>query len=353
MEIRYGDKTEVIDFIQDTSNLEYELARRVLKLTREKQPKLGLIQTSESNNYSVLPTLLGDQYQVVNISENSSGESWKDLAGVVVIDDGTGGEQATPSAELKNYLASNGGVMFFVDGVAVDTQSLTGTANASAFVDLLQEYGITLLPNLVYDLQQNEAITMGTAGTQFIVSYPFWIRPAIDQKNVPWAGVTSASLGWASSLTLNDIGGWQPKPMLLTSRASGTQTDTFNLSPNDLKKLPPSGNKSLIVGAVVEKAKQRIGAVADSQIASDEFLTNSQEDQTLVANLIDWAAADPILFNIPRRTAGRTVFRFASEDQVQTVQMANILIPPVVVTLLGFWWLRRRKKMTNRVYEIS
>ena len=348
--IRYADKQDIIDFIEDAGNLEYELSRRILKLTRDQQPKLGLIQATDAGNSSVLTQLLSDQYQVVTLSATSPTDSWADLNGVVILDDGTGGDQATPSAELKNFFNNNGGAVFFIDGVAVNQQSLTGTPNTSAFINLLPEFGLTLKPDLVFDMQRNEAITLGSGNSRYIVSYPFWLRAVADAANTPWAGAGGATLGWASSLTLNNLNGWQAKPLLTTSPVSGTQTETFTLSPNSLSSLTPTGQK-LVVAALTEKAKQRVAVVADTQVASDDFLSNSQENGVFVSNLIDWVAADPILLNIPRRTAGRTTFNFASPDQIQTVQIVNIIAPPLVVSLLGFWWLHRRKQLTKRIYE--
>lgn len=352
LESRYGDKTEVIDFIEDSGNLEYELSRRLLKLTRETQPRLGIIDATANGMLSTLDRLLGEQYQLVTLSDASSAETWKNLVGVVIFDDGEGNGGGTVSAELKNYLASKGNGVFFMDGVSVNMQALTGTANGSPLIELLDSYGMAIQPNLVFDLQSNEAISLGSGNMRYIVNYPYWIRPVINQENAPFlAAASNVVLGWASELNLADKEGWQPKPMLTTSKAAGTQEEPFVLSPDKIKDLPDPAGTAITVGAVAQKESQRLAAVADTQVASNDFLTNSAENRVFVSNLIDWVAADPILLLIPRRTAGRTVFTFTSPQQLQVVQWVNILAPPLVVTGFGFWWLNRRKRLARRVYE--
>src|SRR4030067_1412086 len=43
LSLQYGDKQEVIDFIDDAGGLEYQLSRLVLKITRETTKKEGLL----------------------------------------------------------------------------------------------------------------------------------------------------------------------------------------------------------------------------------------------------------------------------------------------------------------------
>ncbi len=52
LEIRYGDKTEVIPYVSDATNLEYDLARKILRLTKENLGKIGLINVAESESRS-------------------------------------------------------------------------------------------------------------------------------------------------------------------------------------------------------------------------------------------------------------------------------------------------------------
>jgi hypothetical protein len=268
-----------------------------------------------------------------------------------VLDDGTGTSGASTAAELKNYLGSNRGAVFMIDGVAVNAQALSGTKNTSALIGVTKDYGMTVQPNLAYDLQQNEAISMGSGTTRYVVSYPFWIRPTVNAKNAPWAGVTTSVLGWPSAVTITNTNGWQPQGFLDTSKLSGTQDESFALSPNDLQKLPAPKGAVITLGAAAQKDNQRIVVIGDTQIANDDFLNNSQENRTLVSNLIDWVAADPILVSIPRRVAGRNVFTFNSPDQIQVVQIVDIVLPPIAVAVFGFWWLQRRKRMTRRVFS--
>jgi len=158
-------------------------------------------------------------------------------------------------------------------------------------------------------------------------------------------------LGWPSSIGIENREGFTIEPFLTSSQLSGTQTQEFNLRPDELQKLPKQKEAVKVLGAMVRKGDQKMVVVADTQILSDDFLANSGENQTLVGNLIDWTAADPILSQIPKRTESRNGFKFSTPTQVLSVQWVGVLMPPMLVASLGAWWLNRRKRLSRRVYS--
>jgi ABC-type uncharacterized transport system involved in gliding motility auxiliary subunit len=218
-------------------------------------------------------------------------------------------------------------------------------------IDVVADYGMRLQPNLVYDFQLNESISMGSGNLRYIVSYPFWIRPLIDPKESPITlGGNNVVMGWASQVTLNPTNGWEPKGLLITSKNSNKQSGEFTLSPQAAESLAKPAGEEVVVGAYVEKENQRMALIGDTQIASDDFLQNAEENRIFVANIVDWVAADPILLAIPRRGSGRSAFTFENPGQVQMVQIANIVALPILVTMFGFWWLSQRRRLSRRVY---
>ncbi len=351
LEMRYGDKTEIIDFIDDASNLEYDLARLMLKMTRETLPQLGLAQMS-SSPFTVLNETISSQYEVINLSEESEAGDWENLTGVLVLDDGSQAVSTT-AANLSNHLKAGKNAAVFIDGVNVDQQSLTGSINSSELIPVLSEsVGVRVNGDLVYDAQFNEAITLGSGNLRYIVAYPFWIRPQIEKEVVPWSGsADNVVMGWASSLAITSKEGYQVDALLRTSNQTNVQTESFTLNPDQLNTLKQPEEITRDVGIIAQKDSQRIVIVADTHMASDDFLQNTQENQAFVSNLIDWIAADPILLSIPKRTAGRSVFSFSDQAQLLAVQYGGMLLPPVLVAAWGFWWLRRRRQLSYRKYE--
>lgn len=352
LNLQYGNKSEVIDFVDDATGLEYQLSRLMLKLTREQKPAVGLVMDTAGFNYQNLNKFLNNQYEVRSISDSSTDKDFADLKSIIVLDDGSG-KSGTVSAKITDYLTNNGNGLFLIAGVNVDqqSQSLEAVPSTSSYLTILEPYGIRVNPDLVYDTQNSEAISMGQGNTRYVMNYPFWVKALLEQKNVPWkSGINSAVLGWPSSITINNKEGVSVKPLLSTSKEANTQTENFTIAPQNLKELPPPSGTVYTLGVTAEKGSQRLGMIGNTTFTTDDFLQNSQENGFLVANLIDWVTADPILMSIPQKSGGRTLFVFSSPRQIQIVQYGAIIAPAVIVMVFGFWWLNRRKRRTQRVY---
>lgn len=353
LSFRYGDKTEVIPFVEDASDLEYQMSRLILKLTRDAQTKLAIVEAAEDSQTNTLTSLLQDQYDIVRVFDSSTDKDIAEVKGVVVIDDGSQ-KNASTAAMLKQYIQNNGNVLMFVDGVKVDQRSLAGTASTSEYLNLLKDFGVTVNTDIVYDLQLNEAIALPVQNTRVIINYPFWVRGLVTDKGLPWSDqLSNVLLGWPSSLAITNKEGVSVQKIVTTGPAGGHQEKNYTINPSnrtDMSNLPQPSKDPQVMAVAITKGNQRLGVVADQNLLSDDFLKNSQEDQTFVTNFIDWVAADPILASIPKRTGGRNVFTFTSTTQAQATQYADLILPPVVIALVGIWWLKRRRKLSMRIY---
>jgi ABC-2 type transport system permease protein len=351
--VRYGAKTEVIDYVEDSSNLEYQLARMLLKLTSTKQQKIGLVADLTNNSSQVFTSFLEEQYDVAPLTQTSVANDLIGLMGIIVVDDGMS-SHATSSALIQQYLTNGGNLAVFADGMSVDMRSFEPTKSVSELLPVLSTWGVTIKPDLVYDTQLNESVTLGAGTVRYILPYPFWIRSLV--KKTPGSFVQRSSnvlLGWASSVESKTTDGLQITPLMTTGQKSGgTQESAFTINPQTLQQLAqPTGEK--VVGVLAQKGSQRVVIIGDSDAATDEFMKNSAENQSFVTNLADWIAADPILSTISRRGSARTVFTFSSPSEVQLVQYANIAGPSLLMSAFGGWWLWRRKKLTRRIWHAN
>jgi ABC-2 type transport system permease protein len=353
LSIRYADKTEVIPFIQDTSDLEYQLTRRIRKLTQSNETKIAIYKNSLANNQA-LSQLIGAQYTVsdLSITDLQDPAKRKGYRELIVIDDGASASSA--SAAIKSYLDEGGNVLYLANGVSVNQQSLTVTKSQSTLSSFLNEYGVTLNQNLIYDLQLNETLTFnGANNMRYLSPYPFWIRslPQQDTSFAPIAGLKSISLPWPSSLTVTQKSGIQYKNILATSKTGGILTDNFKISPNDINSLPSPSGQNIILGESIEKGNTRIIVLGNANLVDDQFIQNFQENVAFLANSIDYLASDKDLAAIPKKTSGRSVYIFTGSYGPMIFQYSNILIPPILVALFALYWLTRRKRLTNRHYH--
>jgi ABC-type uncharacterized transport system involved in gliding motility auxiliary subunit len=351
MVVRYGDRTEVIPFIEEAANLEYQLSRTILKLTRDDRPRIGLVDATQSKTLLSLTELLSLQYEIERVTEESDEASWESLAAVVVVDDGSE-EQATLSAKLNDYFSRGGNLLLFINGVSLQDQLPVPIKSNSALLELPQVVGIKVERDLVYDLQHNEPITLGNDQVRYIAPYPFWIRASIMRDMAPWSGaVSNVLVGWPSTVTIGSADEYTLKPLMTTSPASGVQVDQFRIQPEDAQQLTQVGGSPILLGAIADNQQQRMVVIGNAHMVLDDFFENVVENRALVSNLIDWVSQDAVLANIPQRILSRTNFNFTSSQQVQLVHYVSLLVPPLVVTTLGVLWLSRRRKLTGRMWH--
>ena len=345
--LRFGDKTESIPFVSDTSDLEYQLTRRIRKLSGSKDTIIGMYRNGSSQN-QILDELLATQYKTETVAVDAT-DKLKELSALVVVDDGS--QESTASAMIKNYLSQNGRVLLLVNGVSISQQTLSATKSQSSIPSLLSDYGVTLNNDLAYDLQLSETLTFrDQSGQGYLSQYPYWLRalPASDTFS-PLATVKSISLGWPSSLTLAPKEGITQKTLLTTGVNAGKTEGSFNISPQSVKTLTPNA-KEIPLAALVEKGEMRLVVVSSSTLADDQFLQNNRDNVAFLSNTIDYLAADKDLAAIPAKSSGRAVFEFKNPTDILFVQYGNLLIPPSLVIAFAVFYLRRRKQLTQRVY---
>ena len=345
--LRFGDKTESIPFVSDTSDLEYQLTRRIRKLSGSKDSLIGVYTNGFAQN-QILNELLSTQYKTETLAVDEKDEL-KDLSAMIVVDDGS--QESTASAMIKDYLNQNGKVLILTSGVSVSPQTLSATKSQSTTASILTDYGVTLNNDLVYDLQLSEVLNFSDqSGQRYLSQYPYWLRalPAADNFS-PLATVKSISLGWPSSLSLTPKEGIVQKTLLTTGTNAGKTEGSFNITPQSVKTLTPNA-KEVPLAALIEKGDMRLIVVGSSTLADDQFLQNNRDNVAFLSNSIDYLATDKDLAAIPSKGNGRAVFEFERPADILFVQYGNLLVPPIAVIAFAVLYLRRRKQLAQRVY---
>lgn len=349
--LRYADKTETIPFIQDTSDLEYQLVRRIRKLTGDKNKTIGIYQSGFGQN-QFLDEVIKTQYEseTLTIDDLQDKEKLKNITTLVVMDNSP--QESTASALIKSYLDGGGKLLLLSDGVIINQQALSASKSGSNLTDFLSDWGITLNKDLVYDPELNETLSFSGGGRRISVPYPFWLKALPEDTSFPAiAGLKTLTFGWPSSLEIKQQQNVNYRKLWTTSENGGKLTDNFPISPVQLDTLPQPQRQKVLLAISAEKGDSRLVVVGDSDFASDEFVQQFPENAAFVANSIDYLAADKDLANIPKKVASRAVFKFTSPMQPLVFQYGNIGIPPLLVAAFGIYWLARRKKRALRKYE--
>lgn len=353
--IAYGNEKEVMPFIQGTDDLEYQLTRRIYKLTSQIKPSLAIYTQpetlySQEKSIAYLRQALETQYELEDIDLTEAEASISSQAVLVYgLNENIG---ATASAKLQSYADNGGKLILLLENFTIDPQSGSVTPLTTGLEKILNKYGITLNKELVFDTTLSENIRLGNQVMQYIIPYPLWIKSLPNTEFSPISSINYVSLAWPSSISLEPVENVNLTVVLKTSPNAGAQRDKFVINPEELIKADLTqniGEKNLAVAATKDNSK--IFVSTDTDFIFDAMLQQNPQNFDFISSLIDWAAADEIIASIKRKSGDTPIFNFKNSQTAVTIQYLNILIPPIAIIAFAFWYLAKRKKLTLRKYE--
>lgn len=356
--VAYAGKTEVIPFIERTDDLEYQLTSFLRRLTNPQQKTVGFLSgvgEQTAQDIATFRSELGKQFTVKDVTV--TGDTPTGLDGIqtlIVAGAKSALDEATVQA-IQTYLDAGGSALFLVDGVTVDLQTLSVAENPETLRTLLEPYGITVQPNLVYDLRSNESVNFGSqGGFSFVLPYPFWARVIRSAGASPvTAGIESVVLPWSSAVTLTDPlpDGVTATTLFTTTDAAGIQAGSFSITP-DQDFQTSSGNLGTATSAVAVtrgtegQTGSRIIVVGDSDFLTEQFVSQSPENAIFSLNAVDWLSQEDALASIRSRSVSERRLTFTGDAKPTSITVTNYLIVTLVPLGIGLLrYLRRRSRM--------
>lgn len=384
MAIFYADKKEVIPFISDTKNLEYELTSAIVKVTAKETKKVGMyagtspMQPGEGE-YQAASQILSKQYEVAQIKLDD--EQALDTISTLIL---AGPRELTDRQKyaIDQFIMRGGKAVFLVDTVEM-REGLQATGFKPAVNDLLQHYGITVEENLVLDTS-NAYAAFRSGFMTFRIPYPFWVKVVSEgfaSDNPAVSQLESLVLPWVSSLT---PAGEKKPGMAITELARSTESSWlqkgfYMLDPQQQfikpgtqmqshllaavasgkfksffadKPMPPAETKADAGDApaqketIKESPDTRIVVVGNSRFITNDIITQFDDNQVFFLNLIDWLTLGEQLIGIRSRGATDRPLRETTEYQKTVVKAFNMFGVPLAVVLFGVvrFYVRRRNK---------
>jgi len=382
--IAYDAKTESIPFIQDTSDLEYQLTSLIKKLTAAEKRKIGFLsghgEKDPYRDYGIFSKELQKQFEIQNInllqkiSETKSDSAPKNMdeakegsaepipgdIAVLVIAGPTQEIKSEERGEIKSYLSKSGAVLFMPDTMLIDQASAAVSPNANSFSDFTKEYGAQAQSNTVYDLRSNATVNMGGGLWSVMVPYAFWPQAIASQPNPVTSRIENVVLPWPSSIAIDgkklQENGLAAATLLATTKFGGTKSGDYTLDPQ--QKFPQTnlGEQTVALSLSGEngtKGKARIIVVGNSAFLADQFVYNSPQNLAFGINAISWLAQEDSLagLQIKQNTPRKLVFE--NNTQIQLVKYGNMAFALLVPAGFGVLRLTRRKMLRKSVYTAS
>lgn len=211
---------------QSYENVEYELATAIRKLTLRERKKIGLLAEFtklKPFNFSDLIASLQERYDLFIIDAKSS-PSFQGLDAMILpkpdfpVDDST-------KYKIDQYVMGGGKMLFFVDGLKVDSVSLEGNYAQPLDInltDLFFKYGVRVNSNIIKDAGSCAKIPMvvGDLGDKpNIQPVPFRYFPLINNfgKSLITNNLDLIFTRYVASIDTVKADGILKTPLLMTS----------------------------------------------------------------------------------------------------------------------------------------
>lgn len=355
--VRFADQVETVPFIQRTDDLEYQLASYIRSLTRVAKPVVGIMEAdgergAPAGSYERLREALRQQYEVRTLSPTDSAPI-SDSIKVLVAIGSPFFLTDSQAARINAFLDRGGGALIMAAGMGPQPQGFMASPRPVGWNRITSPYGVTVQPNLVYDLVSNERVQMGgSGGFRLLMSYPFWVRAMSTGAATVNRDIEAVSLPWASALAINDSLAKIVTPLLVTTQAAGVESGTAFIHPQ--RDYPRDSLAVRVLAALVNPLaadsvppglKGRLVVVGNSDFVNDRQVEATPEGLIFALNAVDWLAEDDELIAIRSKDRRPPPLQFESATARDLTKWGNVAgVPGLVIVGAGLRLLRRRRR---------
>jgi gliding-associated putative ABC transporter substrate-binding component GldG len=369
---------------QSYENVEYELATAIQKLTNIKKKKIGLLSeftNLQPINFAGLINTLQEYYDLYIIDSKKS-PSFAGLDALIVpkpdkpVDDST-------KAKIDQYIMNGGRVLFFIDGLKVDSVGLEGSFAQPLDVnldDMLFKYGVRINKNIVKDGLNAAIIPMvvGNMGDKpNIQPMPYRYFPLINNfsSSLITKNIDMVYTKFTASIDpVNGNDGLKKTPLLLTSQytkvLNAPALITYNEARTDTDETEYQGGVKtvayLIEGtfkSILQKSftnseikttsvPTKILVCSDGDIivneidrktgnpypmGFDRFSQHQYGNQDFVINTLNYLLDEQGLLTAKSKSVGlRPLDKLKVNNQKTKWQLINIVLPLILLLIFGF-----------------
>ena len=357
--LKYGEKTDVIPFIQPGSAMEYSLSSGIKKLVADNKNLVGFIQghgepTTAMFSQAMDALSVLNQVEGVNLTDSTYLAKYKTLALIAPTD-------SIPDWQLKmldDYLAGGGNILIGINRVEGNLQQTMGVAVNTGLETWLANKGINVDKSFIVDANCGSVNVMQKQGIFSFstkVSFPYLPIFTHFADHPVTSGLETVMMQFASPMEYTGDTTLHYQPLIFSSEKSGTQSVPlyFNIE----KKWTDSDFPlhDLVAGAVLEG---KIVGQNNSKmivIGDGDFAVNGQGQQAqqlapdnvnLLVNSIDWLSDDSGLINLRTRGVTSRTLEQVSDTRKNFLKWLNVLLP--VLLIIGYGLLRMQKNRMVR-----
>ncbi len=366
--LKYGEKTEVIPFVQPGSAMEYSLSSGLRKLTSDDKKLVGFIQGHGEPTISMMPQAV-EPLNVLNIVEgvNLTDSTFLNRYETLVLIAPT---DSIPEKHLQmfdEYLAQGGNMVVAINRVDGDLQQAMGMEINTGLENWLAGKNIVAEKNFVVDKNCGAVSVVQQQGIfSFTSQLSFPYLPVFTKfaEHPVTSGLETVIMQFASEIKFTGDSTLKFTPLVFSSEKSGTQTAPlyFNIQKQWTDSDFPMQN--VVVAGVLEG---KITGVNNSKlivIGDGDFAVNGQGQQTqqlspdnvnLLVNAIDWLSDDTGLIELRTRGITSRMLDQVEDGKKNFLKWLNVLLPVLLIITYGVIRAQRnriiREKRRNENYN--
>lgn len=372
--VRYGEETESIPVVQDVSTLEYDLTTMIRRLTRTKQPVVGVIQghgeLNPDEELARLKVAMEQNYELrpVTIGSGSEAKIPDDIDAILVL----GPKSSYSDDELKaidTFMMGGKAAGFFLDRTNVDLRTFQPTPVEQNLDTLTAAWGIELGTQLVGDVDSaslNVQEKRGMFVVQRPIQYPFIPTLKALEGDTPLTrGIVGVTLPFAvpvytkkvEGVEVTVLGRSSPKSWLEDASAEGLSpqrdwatADITVTGPYDLIATARGTLPSHVDPAKKSEGEARVFVVGTSTMLNEQVL--GPPNASLLLNLVDWLVLDPGLLAMRNRGLGEAPLSPEISDGTRaTVKFGCTAGVPLLLIAIGLvrWRMREARRASLAV----
>lgn len=368
--MHYQDKQDVIPFVKNVNNLEYEISSRLRVMHQKEKKTLFFI----SNHNEVSPNF---------IKEGPAGRLFQEFRVEPIqlskLDPGLHpdavfllGPQSAMTPEeldvLDNYLSSGIPAVVALNRRVVFPQNFRSMAQSTGLEPFLAHYGVQVERDFVMDVQCNN-IAMQSKDTAFLVKYlPFVMsndlnkgNPALKELDVlgfPFVSPLTPTLGSSSTLTFTDLARSSPNswiwpglynvdPPSLQAQLQSDPPSHFTAAgrPSDVG---PFTLAALVEGSTVTYREPHRPAphvklvVLGTSFFANPQVPNPEGNALFILSMAQWLTQKGNYLSIPPKSSPFRPLKQVSPAARPWIKTFGYFLVPLFVVLGGFLHWRNR-----------
>ncbi|MDF9796796.1 ABC-2 type transport system permease protein [Catalinimonas alkaloidigena] len=295
---------------QSIENVEYELAKGIRKLMGTQKKKVGLLKGHgelEGVDIAGLLNVLTEYYDVseINLPEVTSIPD----VDVVMINKPSDHFDKDAQYKIDQYIMSGGKVMFFIDPLRIEMDSI-GENGSIAFPydlnldDQLFRYGVRINKTLVQDIKSGVyPFVVGEVGGQpQIVSLPWPFFPIVNKygEHPVVKNMDANFLRFTSEIDTVATAGVKKTPLIFTSQYSKVLQTPMIVDLNQLRQAPQPENFTSGSQVIAYLLEGSFTSLFKNRILPDIANQSSYKDESVPTKLVVVADGDLIRNDINR-----------------------------------------------------